>query len=311
MAHSSVAFHDVGETASLEALMPVTLTASTRNASQRRQHADVAGQEFFVDVIMDFLHRGIGRDGFPVCGAGAVALDLSIVTVAGHGQSLDPFMGHIHFHVVNDGRKILVLPGIGNADPECGIAIFIGDGIFLHIVGAAVETDALFLIDLEPQGLHEPGKRVGHVVGIEVHAEGMGYEAAPVLGIIAVLEFVGFFPGGIKGLHFCYPVSPLVLVKFNGRNGGTVFPKGFDVQGRTEAAVHVGIGIDLGGGGILEGNPILRHGLGSAHEQAGSQEWDQQFLHKNPPLETNGFSDSLFYFRLLMTRRSWGVRKGV
>ena len=79
-----------------------------------------------------------------------------------------------------------------------------------------METDALFLIDQEPEGLHETGQRIGYVVGIEIHAEGMGHEAAPVLGIITVPEFVGFLPGSIEGLHFCYPVGPFIFVKFNG-----------------------------------------------------------------------------------------------
>ena len=81
----------------------MTPAISIENDSQRRQHADVAGQEFLINVVMDFLHRRIRSDGFPVRGAGTVALDFSVVAVAGHGQGLDPFMGHIHLYVVNDG----------------------------------------------------------------------------------------------------------------------------------------------------------------------------------------------------------------
>lgn len=86
----------------------------------------MAGQQFFIDIIVYFFHRRAFGNGFPVFAAGAVALHFAVVVVAGHGQGLDPFMGYVHFHMVNDGGKILILPGVGNADPEGGVAIFVG-----------------------------------------------------------------------------------------------------------------------------------------------------------------------------------------
>ena len=231
----------------------------------------MAGQEFPINIGVHLFHGGAFGDGFPISAAGAVALDFAVVVVAGHGEGLDPFVGHVHFHVINDGGEVLVLPGIGNANPEGGVAVLVGNGIFLHVIGASVEADALFFINDEPLGIGETGKGIFHVVVIQVHAEGMGHQGAPVLGVVAVGEIVGDGAFLIQGLHFRDPIGPAVLVKFNVGNGAAIFSFRLDGQGSPKAAVHIGVRVHQGGIGILEGNPVLRQCGFSAHHEAGSK----------------------------------------
>ena len=238
---------------------------------ERRHHADVSGQQFFINVSMHLFHGGPFSNGFPVSAAGAVTLDFTVVVIAGHGKGLDPFVGDVHADLVNDGGEVLVFPGVGNADPEGGVAVFIGNGVFFYVIGASVETDAFFFINDEPLGVGKTGKGIFHVVAVQVHAEGMGHQGAPVLGVVAVGEIVGNGAFGIQGFHFRDPVGPMVFVEFNIGNGVALFGFGFDGQGRAKAAVHVGVRIHQSGIGVLEGDPVFRQCGFPAHHKAGSK----------------------------------------
>ena len=133
-----------------------------------------------------------------------------------HGESLYPFIWHVHADMIDDLREVLILPRVGDAEEEGGVAILIAEGLLLDVIGAAVKFHAAFFEEREPLGIREMGDRLLDEVGIHILSEGIGQERAPAV----VRKEGAFFDASVsgKGLHRRDVVGAAVLVKFHGGN---------------------------------------------------------------------------------------------
>ena len=56
-----------------------------------------------------------------------------------HGESLYLFIRYVHADMIDDLREVLILPRVGDAEEEGGVAILIAEGLLLDVIGTAVK----------------------------------------------------------------------------------------------------------------------------------------------------------------------------
>ena len=52
-----------------------------------------------------------------------------------HGKGLHLFIRHVHADMIDDLREVLVLPRVGDAEEEGGVAILIAERLLLDVIG--------------------------------------------------------------------------------------------------------------------------------------------------------------------------------
>ena len=171
-----------------------------------------------------------------------------------HGKGLHLFIRHVHADMIDDLREVLVLPRVGDAEEEGGVAILIAERLLLDVIGAAVKFHSALFEEREPLGIREMGDRLLDEVGIHIPSEGIGQERAP-----AVVRKAGAFLGASvssKGLHCRNVVGAAVLIKFHGGNDRCAVKGELQVHRCADAAVDVGVRVDFGALARREWEPV-------------------------------------------------------